>query len=318
VSIWNQHSEVYRQQVASNDRQVAENFMFRYESNPETFRLYRREVERLLLWMNCVAQRTLKTLTLRDLQSYKPYFLNEDKQAPIKNRLLQSTLSENSVNLSLRVINSFFSYLMESHYIDDNPMYGIAMQSNRSDGDALQPAHHLDALQFSFILQEVEKLPYETEKQQAEAERLRFLLSLFQFIGAGISYLEQATHHAFVHLSDKWWFNYTARAGNEFCIEVNDHMLNALTRFRRFHGLTPLPSEDETEIPLLPNLYIGENAKSGRKTGITARRVRQLIKTLFLKAMVSMEEDGFEEKADGMQHASLHAIQSLGRQKLIE
>jgi len=80
-------------------------------------------------------------------------------------------------------------------------------------------------------------------------------------------------------------------------------MLNALMRWRRFLGLSSLPSPSD-KVPLLPSVNkVGKPNLADE--GIKPRRINQILKFLFEQAALKLDEK-HPDKADKIRQASAH------------
>lgn len=125
--------------AADNDLAAIQAWLSLYKDKPHTFRAYRREAERLLLW--CIIERgtPLSSLTVEDCQAYKQ-FLSDPKPtsqpaglAPrnawcgartTRNnprwRPFEGPLSPRSITYALTVLKALFEWLTRQRYLDVN------------------------------------------------------------------------------------------------------------------------------------------------------------------------------------------------------
>ncbi|HCB12406.1 MAG TPA: integrase, partial [Gammaproteobacteria bacterium] len=77
---------------------------------------------------------------------------------------------------------------------------------------------------------------------------------------------------------------------------VNQDLLNALSEYRRFYGLPPLPAPDEST-PLVMNLK--------GTAGIGDNMIYRIIKSLVIQAAARLEADD-PHQAETLRRASTH------------
>jgi Site-specific recombinase XerD len=131
---------------ATDDYQAIGNWLARLEPASHTYRSYRREAERLLLWAILVKQKALSSLDMVDMGEYR-IFLADPQPAdlwvgPPKKKGQQNwkpfigPLSPRSRRFSETVVNGLFTFLVNQHYLLHNPLTALAKLKNP---DALKP-----------------------------------------------------------------------------------------------------------------------------------------------------------------------------------
>jgi len=131
---------------AKDDYQAIGNWLARLEPGSHTYRSYRREAERLLLWAILVKQKALSSLDMVDMGEYR-VFLTDPQPAhlwvgPPKKKGQQDwkpftgPLSPRSRRFSETVVNGLFTFLVNQHYLLHNPLTALAKLKNPN---ALKP-----------------------------------------------------------------------------------------------------------------------------------------------------------------------------------
>ena len=95
-----------------------------------------------------------------------------------------------------------------------------------------------------------------------------------------------------------WWFLTVGKGNKEREVSVSDAMLEALKRYRRARGLSPLPAPGEAS-PLI------HKNRGGGGVGST-RQIRRIVQECFDRAAAGMRAEGFEEEADRLAEATVH------------
>lgn len=272
-----------RQIAANNDIDAVRAWLAEFHDSPQTLRAYKKESERLLLWAIHERGKALSSLTREDLIGYED-FLKDPRprgrwcgpRRPRHSRdwrPFQGPLKASSRRQALVILNALFSYLTEAGYLAGNPLALVRRRKRRGKAGRWKgPDRHLDRDAWSFALRELERLPEETARDQAEKERLRFLLATLYLLGPRVSEVADHTMGSFVQRRGKWWWDALGKGQKEGRVPVNDDMLVALRRYRTFLGLPPLPPPGDTT-PLILSL------KGTR--GISSNMVYRLVRKFF-------------------------------------
>jgi integrase len=103
---------------------------------------------------------------------------------------------------------------------------------------------------------------------------------------------------------DLWWFKTVGKGNKLREISVSDAVITALKRWRKFLGLSLLPTPADTS-PLLP--------KEKGTAGLSDKRhVRSIVQECFDLTMERLKKDGFIEEAEEMQSATVHWLRHTG------
>ncbi len=269
---------------AETDLEAIQTWLAEFESSPHTWRNYRKEVERLLLWSLLERGKPFSSLTREDLAAFEVFLTNPSprerwcgSRAPrgcAQWRPFRGPLGARSCHPAVIVINSLFTYLVAAGYLAGNP---LALRRRRSVS-TIKPEtveRFLDSTLWQHVLSFVEALPVETSRQQAAYERVRYLFILLYLLGPRVSEVASHTMGSFVEVRGKWWWRVTGKGGKTTRIPANQEMLAALVRYRTFYGLPSLPLPQE-KTPLVLNL------RGSR--GISANMIYRIVKAVMQKA----------------------------------
>ncbi len=287
----------------------------RSSRSPQTQRSYELEATRLILWATLKAQKPISQLTQVDMQSYQEFLLTPDDAwcgPKVKKKLTDNTLnlqwrpfvgpmSYPSSNRAMRVINSLFSFLVKGKYLEANPVDTLNFGHPGSMGDtdevvsnAIEQA--LDALEWDCVIKTTESMPKDKKYLRAEYERTRFILLAFYTLGARIGELEKHRMGHFRLKNDRWHWYLKGKGGKYASVPVSDFMVDAMTQYRRFLGLSDMPSPGD-QTPFFMN-------RAGTKA-ISARRVFDLLKKLFISAS-ELFTQLYPEKPNKLSKATPH------------
>lgn len=319
-------------------------FLKSYTGSLGTFNSYRRETERLLQWCWHIKKSTLPQLKRKELEDYirfcqnppdnwvnlhkVPRFLEkEGKRIPNSNwrpfvvtlskseraigltpSLDQFKLSQGAVQEIFAILSTFFNFLITEEYIVSNPVTLIRQKSKFiRKQQKNSPVRRLSLTQWEKVLHAAENL---AQADPEKHERTRFILSLLFGLYLRISELASndrwiPTMNDFAQdANGNWWFTTVGKGNKERQIAVSDAMLDSLTRWRKFLGLTPLPSPADN-LPLIPKI------RGSGPLSDTAP-IRRLVQLCFDHAIQNLRLEGQQEEADNLMAATVHWLRHTG------
>ena len=327
-----------------NDFGMAKSFLQAYTGSLGTFNGYRRDVERLLQWTWHIAGKILEDLKREDIEAFihfcqkppsawigikkaprfkvkdgarapnpewRPFVATVSKSAFKKGQLPDKTSyapSNGSVKELLAIIGSFFQYLQMEEYTVANPVALIRQKSKfvqKRQGHTT--VRRLSVQQWQMVIDTAEQL---AEENPASHERTLFMISALYSMYLRISELAASdrwtpTMNDFHKDHDgSWWFTTVGKGNKERQIAVSDTMLSALKRWRRFLGVSALPTPADNA-PLFP-VHRGKGPLSN------TTHVRNIVQTCFDKAIENLAEKGFKEESDAMMDTTVHWLRHTG------
>lgn len=300
------NSGTIRQLAAENDLQAIEAWLAEFHDSPETLRHYRKEVERLLLWALLEQGKPLSSLSREDCMRYQDFLADPQPRerwcgpkAPRFSadwRPFNGPLSSASQRTALLIINSLFSYLVKGGYLAGNPLALMRRRRRKSHPKQQTVERFLEHDQWQALLETVESMPKETKKQRCHYERTRFLVALLYLLGPRVNEVATHTMGSFIEIRGRWWWLVTGKGQKEARVPVNQDMIQALQAYRRFLGLSLMPTPGETT-PLVMSLK--------GTSGISANMIYRIIKGLVVQAALRLEEtDPYQ--AEKLRRASTH------------
>ncbi|HQC73382.1 MAG TPA: site-specific integrase, partial [Candidatus Competibacteraceae bacterium] len=180
-------------------------------------------------------------------------------------------------------------------YLAGNPL-ALARHRGRNPQPLRQVERFLEQDQWQALLATVDNLPRTTERECQHHARARYLVALLYLLGPRVSEVAQHSMGSFVRVRGRWWWQVVGKGRKEARVPVNQDMLNALSDYRRFYGLPPLPAPDETT-PLVLNLK--------GKAGIGDNMIYRIVKDLVTRAAARMEPTD-PHQAEKLRRASTH------------
>lgn len=300
------NANTVKQISADDDRQAIEAWLAEFRDSPQTHRHYRKEAERLLLWAIVQRGKPLSSLTREDCVAYEEFLLDPQPSAIWCGRKaprfsgawkpFTGPLSTASQRTALLVINSLFNYLVAAGYLAGNPLALIKRRGRKSAPARETVERFLEDDQWQALRQSVERLPQDSPRQRRHYERARFLLSLLYLLGPRVNEIASHAMNSFVEIRGRWWWQVVGKGGKSARVPVNQEMLAALQRYRRFYDLPAMPAPDD-ETPLVMSL----NGTSA----ITDNMIYRIVKDLVARAADALAAtDAY--KADKLRSASTH------------
>ncbi len=313
------------------DYQFASEFIFSYRGSADTFSTYRREIEHFLHWCWLVRNKSLKQIQRRDFEAYVDfarnppanwigrrnvarYIINGGLRAPnpdwrpyVSNGS-EYVLSQSGLQSLFSVLSSFFNFLIQENHATTNPISRMRQKSKYLRGRQGQSRiRRLSPLQWEFVIEAAKKMA--TEKP-AVHERTLFVMNALFAMYLRISELVESPRwqpqmgHFQLDQEGNWWFVTVGKGNKEREISVSDAMLEALKRYRRSRGLSPLPAPGEA------NALIHKYRGGG---GVTStRQIRRIVQDCFDRALAGMRSEGFAEEADRLAEATVHWLRHTG------
>jgi site-specific recombinase XerD len=328
----------------ARDFAIAVKFLRNYVGSQGTFNSYRREVERLLQWTWYIALMTIGDLKREDIEAFirfcqrppkawiglkkpprfvavegerrpnsewRPFVATVSKSAHKKGEAPSKKdyfASNNSIKQLMAICRSFYQYLLLEEYVYSNP---VALIRQKSKFVQKRQGHtrvrRLSPLQWQVVITTAEQMAAD---KPGSHERTLFMLSALYSMYLRISELAASdrwtpTMNDFHKDNDGlWWFTTVGKGNKERQIAVSDTMLAALKRWRKFRGLSVLPTPAD-DSPLLP-VHRGQ----GPMTNTT--HIRNIVQTCFDRAIQSLVAQQQTEEAESLMDATVHWLRHTG------
>ena len=327
-----------------NDFNYTLNFLKSYIGSQGTFNSYRREAERLLQWSWLIKNKTIDELRREDIEQYihfcqsppkswislkkvprfiekegkripneewRPFVVSISKSARKNGQtasIEQFSLSQGATQEVFAILSTFFNFLIAEEYLTSNPVALIRQKSKFiRKRQQNTPVRRLSMVQWNAVLHAAESLANDSPEKH---ERTRFMLSLLFGMYLRISELAASDRwvpsmNDFAKDSNgHWWFTTVGKGNKERQVAVSEEMLECLTRWRLFLGLTPLPSPADNS-PLLPKIR-------GNGPLSDTAPIRRIIQRCFDLAAEQLRYGGQGEEADNLSAATVHWLRHTG------
>lgn len=329
---------------AINDYRYACSFLHSYRGSAETFKSYRREIERLLQWSWFVYEKSIKDLSRNDFETFlefcqnppstwiglkhvaryiekngerianpqwRPFIATVSKKAHKDGHVANIkfySLSQSALQAIFAILSSFYNYLEQESYTAINPVAQIRQKSKfLRKHQSKRQIRRLSELQWAYVIETAELMAKDNPELH---ERTLFIMNALFAMYLRISELAASERwipqmaHFYKDMDNNWWFKTVGKGNKERDISVSDAMLSALKRFRLSLGLSHLPSPAET-MPLV-------SKTTGKGPVAGTRHIRKIVQNCFDKSIERLIKDGFSEEADMLMSATVHWLRHTG------
>ncbi len=262
---------------ARSDAEAVAEWLAEYRASPRTRRAYRREAERLLLWL---AERdmTLNQVRRDHLEGFEAFLADPQPRSrwvgPPRPRQAEDwrpfrgPLSPASRRQSLVILQGMYAWLAEAGWVAHNPFRLMRDKRRRLDNRQGGIERYLEAPLWDWFwgwLTGAGSPAMEeggSSREQYERHRRRFVFGFAYLLAPRISEMSAARMGDFQRREGRWWWNVVGKGGKTGSIPVPPDMLTLLTEWRLALGLSLEPQLDDAT-PLLRALDgrrgIGDN-----------------------------------------------------------
>ncbi len=327
------------------DYKQAVDFLLSYKGNGETFKTYRRDVERFIQWAWFFAGLPIKSLKRQDIENYllfcrKPpnnwigintvakFITIEGKRVPnpewrpyvvkiskalykegSKPKRSMYTLSGKGFQEIFTILQGFYKHLIQAGYVDINVIDLVKQKSQfyRSQ-QTKQKVRRVSELQWDVVMETAEKM---AEQEPTKHERTLFIMSVLYGLYLRVSELA-ASERWTPTMNDfhkdhegNWWFTTVGKGNKERQIAVSNSVLKALERWRTYLGLSTALPLANDNSPLIP-------ARSPNAPISSTRQIRNIVQSCFDNAMEKLKKEGFEHEANELAQATVHWLRHTG------
>lgn len=330
--------------VQKSDFLISINFLKSYLGSLGTFNSYRREVERLLHWTWIIAKKSIKDLKRDDIENFirfcqkppkawigikkVPRFIDkeETRQPNAEWRPFVVTITKaayrNGINVDIdnfelsqgaikelfAILSTFYNYMLQEEYVYMNPVALIRQKSKFIRKQQSQtPIRRLSPLQWEYVIETATHLANHDANKH---ERTLFIMTALYSMYLRISELAVSERwmpqmqHFYRDHDGNWWFKTVGKGNKERNIAVSNNMLNALKRYRKYLGLSALPSAAD-KTPLLLKV-------KGKGPITSTTYIREIVQFCFDEAIKKLKEDKHLEEAESLNEATVHWLRHTG------
>ena len=300
---------------ATTDLDAIRAWLARFTDTKTTFDNYRKEAERLLLWAIVQLGKPLSSLTHEDLLVYQHFLADPQPRAvwvagggrkhprsDARWRPFYGPLSPASQRQAMVILNVMFAWLVQAGYLAGNP---LSLSRQRARKAPPRITRYLEPELWQEVKVYIGSMPRETARERFHHARVRWLFTLLYLGGLRITEVSANTMGQFFNRRDaagrdRWWLEVTGKGDRERLVPATAEMMAELTRYRRVHDLSALPSPGE-DTPVVPSV-------GAARKPLTRAALHRIIKDVFSSAASSLRASGEvnEERTNRLEQASAH------------
>lgn len=308
---------------AEHDHEAILSWLSAKAGSPHTFRAYRKEAERLLLWAVIERGKALSDLTVEDCAAYRdwlsllgrtnpeqwPFRIAQSEWIGKRNtprfspnwRPFDGPLSATSVRQALTILSSLFEWLARVQYCAFNPWDAVGRKLAVSPDapEDVELTRVFSTGQWDYLMAFLDTLPADEA-----ASRLRFTLPFAQATGLRLSELVDASVGRLytMPLKDglgvRWMLKVLGKGGKWRAVPMPSRVINLLREYLARRGLDPDPLANPPETPLISRL--------GSQEPMTGSALYKTLRTVFHQAAESLAADGKDQEAKAFRRATVH------------
>lgn len=268
-----------------------------------TFRAYKKEVERFVLWSVLIKKKSPFYLEIKDVVSYSKFLSNvvethpkwcgprysrssnkwkpfycvvNHKELPKDNR--PRGLSNVSHDSAITILSSLFSWLDGDNIVNKN-VFKLAKNKNKSSCEQLKVARAFSWDEVKFIFRYINN----STDDLINVRRL-WVFQLMIFTGMRCSEIANTTYGAFMKDSTGYYLQIKGKGNKLRLIPVNQLLEQAMINYRSQFGLSTYPAPGE-KIPLVFAL------KSFSK--VSVRTINSIVSSTLQECAQTIKEDSY-------------------------
>jgi site-specific recombinase XerD len=298
---------------AGNDAEAIAVFLQEYKDSPETLRSYAKEVERLLLWCIHVEKVNISSLRRNHLTEYQSFLKNpqpkklwcgpstarfkKDDSFNSNWRPFAGGLGDNSLKKSIKILDSFFNYLVQTNYLIGNPLAVDRRRKRRNQAKPRIIDRYLELDEIQAALKALSQHPVDDDTKCFQVMRAKYIILLLFYSGLRIAEAANHTMGNFIQREGNWFLRVVGKGKKLREIPMPDELKEALADFRLKAGLPSPEPKFHEKTPLIPMQNLTQS--------ISSRRIDQILKWAFHLG-ANQFEPHHPQKASKLRQASAH------------
>ncbi|MDR5865807.1 tyrosine-type recombinase/integrase [Halomonas koreensis] len=285
--------------AATSDAEAVAQWLAEYRASPHTRRAYRREAERLLLWLGEQGRR-LAEVRRQHLDAFEAFLADPQPRArwtgPTRPRHdprwrpFRGPLSPASRRQCLVILQGLFAWLVEAGWVDHNPFRLMRDKRRRLDNRQGRVERYLERPLWDWLWGWLDRAPpaEAAPRERFAYERRRLAFGFAYLLAPRIGEMAAARMNDFHRREGRWWWHTVGKGGKAASVPVPPDMMRLLGEWRSSLGLPLEPAPDEAT-PVLRGL-------DGRR-GLGENRLYRLIREAFEAAAEALEAAQGRESA---------------------
>jgi site-specific recombinase XerD len=291
---------------ARTDSEIAREFISHGELGEKSMANSQKELFRFLTWCREEAGKTLRQLTVADLNGYKdfiksppPDWISTTKwpRNDPRYRPFSGPLSDASRRQAIIAVKGLFAYAAQTGYLRRDP---AALVKHVKTASSSRITRYLtpDALALALSVACEREAP--TPATLRQRERDRFLLTAYIHTGARLNEIVSANMGAlYTEGNGRWWLDVLGKGNKPRRLPVPPEMLAAFRDYRAAFGLPPQTARgDDTPLVL--------SSRGVALARITDEAASDALKAIFAAAAADADKLGDADMAATLRQASAH------------
>jgi site-specific recombinase XerD len=308
---------------ATNDRDAIKAWLATKSGSPNTFRVYRKEAERLLLWAVVERNKALSRLTVEDCTAYRdwlsglgrtpsdswPWQVAQERWIGRRNtprfspdwRPFDGPLSPSSVRHAINIVSSFFEWLAQVQYLPFNPWTAVGKKPapNHDAPPDLEMTRAFSSGQWQYLMASLEDLP-----RSASTVRLRFVLAFAYATGLRLSELVEAsvgrlyTMPLSKQVGVRWMLKVLGKGGKWRAVPMPTSLIEQLRDYLSWRELDRDPFNNPPDTPLI--------ARLDGKGPMSPSALYKVLRDCFADVATRLVSQGRDIEAKAFQRATVH------------
>ncbi|WP_346798237.1 site-specific integrase [Halomonas sp. Bachu 37] len=282
---------------ATSDIEAVGQWLQEYQASERTQRAYRREAERLLLWLG-VQGVSLAQMDRQYLAEFDAFLADPQPRCdwigPTRPRQdpnwkpFRGPLSAASRRQTLVILQGLFAWLVEAGWVSHNPFRLMRDKRRRLNNQHHTVERYLESELWQWFWAWLNQPPAQaaTAREHYEHERRIVIFAFAYLLAPRISEMASASMGDFKRREGRWWWEVIGKGGKHARIPLPEDMLYYLGQWRMTLGLEKLPEGDEADqaSPVI-------RALDGKR-GIGDNQLYRLIRHTFARAADDLEAQG--------------------------
>ncbi len=280
--------------AAHSDIEAVRLWLAEYAASPQTQRAYRKEAERLLLWLagRGLALDGLRREHLAEFESFladprpaERWIGPPRPRASSEWRPFRGPLSAASRRQSLVILQGMFTWLNDAGWVRHNPFRLMRDKRRRLDNRGGRIERYLERPLWDWLWAWINQPPGEgaSRREMLRWQRRRFLFGFAYLLAPRIAELAAARMEDVYLIEGRWWWRVTGKGDKRAEIPLPPEALALLGEWRQALELAAEPDSSDSG-PLLRGL--------DGKRGLGDNQLYRLIKSAFAEAAGALEAAG--------------------------
>lgn len=305
--------------------------------------LYRREIERLMMWCVMTKQIALSSLAVEDASEYTEFLANVPEnwiakkgtsRGDVEWRPFAGSLSKRSIGKALVIINNFFNWMLASNYVTANPFAIVKVKAalpssvrrtrDASDTESLKYTRKLSETVRQRTLSHAAKEAVERELAESPRDqfsiRARFIYHFAIYGGLRMAEIASARRDDLYRIERTatdpggWMLRVVGKFNKFRTVPLPEELIEELSDYLESRGLPRNIREVEPGVFLVgvsPSHLV--RTKKNHETerhkmpgdGITAFAIHRALRQLFTRAIARVAQED-AEAAIRLEQASAH------------